>query len=307
LGSYSPQPPEEQLIHDLIDREAIVVAAAGNHGSEESFYPAALPGVICVGASDEGICEAYSNRGNIDLFAGGSYRTVQKRTLPGDTGFTTQGRTIALNGTSFAAPRVSGLIVKMLRLQPSLTTDQILEILQTTADDVVGFEHGSVNRLNALAAVSSRYAALRQVVRAFLASLEVACVLVLVSIGLLIVVPLPGFLFRIWFPQHWVARKIRFIDRIMGRERRRPRDIRYLIECLYPGYPPLFQRARQALLDIGAPSVKYLVRAYPYKTQDEFGDFKTCVYDLIQEIGGPEADAFLRAEDAETLGGLAQI
>jgi len=42
--------------------------------------------------------------------------------------------------------------------------------------------------------------------------------------------------------------------------------------------------------------VKQLIRAYPYKTRDEFGDFKTCVHDLIEEIGGEDAEAFLQSE-----------
>ena len=43
--------------------------------------------------------------------------------------------------------------------------------------------------------------------------------------------------------------------------------------------------------------MKHLIRAYPYKVSDEFGDFKTCVHDLIEQIGGEEAEEFLRAEE----------
>lgn len=296
LGSYAPEPEERQLIGDLVDLGAIVVAAAGNHGSQQSVYPAALAGVICVGASDNGTCEAYSNKGDLDLFADGSYRTAQKRTMPWDTGIRTYGRTITLNGTSFAAPRVSGLIVKMLRLKPSLETCQILTTLQATADDVVGFEHGSINRLNALATISDRYALVRKVKRALFIFVEVACVVILVGIGLLIVIPVPEFLFRVMLPSHWVATKMRHIDRIMARRRKRPRDFRYIIDCLLPGYSRLFDNARQALLDIGEPAVKHLVQAYPYKACGEFGDFKTCIYDLIEEIGGSQAAKFLQSE-----------
>lgn len=296
LGSYSPEPGEKQLIGNLVDLGAIVVAAAGNQGSIESVYPAALAGVICVGASDHGVCEAYSNHGDIDIFADGSYHVVQRRTMPWDTGIRTYARTVTLNGTSFAAPRVSGMIVKMLRLKPSLETCQILEILQATADDVVGFEHGSVNRLNALAMISDKYAVLRDVKRALFVLLEVMCLIVLFFVGLLITIPIPEFLFRVLFPACWITVKIRHIDRIMTRDSRRPRDIRYIIECLLPGYTALFDRARQAFLCIGEPAVKHLVRAYPYKPHDEFGDFKTCVYNLIQEIGGSEAAAFLQSE-----------
>jgi hypothetical protein len=107
---------------------------------------------------------------------------------------------------------------------------------------------------------------------------------------------MPEFLFRALFPSRWMAFKIRRIDRIMGSDRKRPRDIRYIINCLFPGYNRLFERANKALLKIGAPAVKYLIRAYPYKSRNEFGDFMTCIYNLIEKIGGSEAEEFLRSE-----------
>jgi hypothetical protein len=296
LGSYSPKPQEVRLIRDILEQDAIVVAAAGNDGIEDSIYPASLDGVICVGASANGVRKDYSNYGNIDIFADGSYQTAQTVTLPSDIGIETRARTVMLNGTSFAAPRVSGVIVKMLQLDPSLENQQILEILQDTSDDVVGFEQGSMNRLNALSAISGTYAALRKARQAFFVLLEAICMIVLVCVGLLIVIPIPEFLFRVLFPSHWVALKMRKIDKIMTGDRKRPRDIRYIIDCLFPGYAQLFERANKALLEIGEPAVRHLIRAYPYKPCNEFGDFTTCIHNLIGEIGGREAEEFLQSE-----------
>lgn len=296
LGSYSPKPQEIKLIRDIIEQGAIVVAAAGNDGIKDSIYPAGLDGVICVGASGNGVRKDYSNYGNIDIFADGSYQTAQTVTLPSDIGIETRARTVMLNGTSFAAPRVSGVIVKMLRLEPSLDKQQILEILQNTSDDVLGFEQGSMNRLNALSAISEKYAALRKARQVFFVVLEAVCFLVLVCAGLLIVIPIPEFLFRALSPSRWMAIRMRKIDKIMAGDRKRPRDIRYIINCLFPGYVQLFERANKALLEIGEPAVKHLVRAYPYKPCNEFGDFTTCIYNLIDEIGGREAEEFLQSE-----------
>jgi|GEM_PF-2024218 len=296
LGSYSPKPDETRLIRTILEQGAIVVAAAGNDGVREATYPAALEGVICVGACRHGVREVYSNYGSIDFFADGSYETTQAVTLPSDTGMETHSRAVKLNGTSFAAPKVSGLIVKMLQLEPSLEKRQILDILQNTSDEVLGFEQGSINRLNALAAISERYAALRKTRQMFFVTLEVASIVVFVCVGLLIVIPLPEFLFRVLFPSQWTAVKIRKINRIMTLEEKRPRDVRYIINCLFPGYGQLFERAGTALREIGKPAVKHLIRAYPYKARDEFGDFKTCLYSLIEEIGGKEAEAFLQSE-----------
>jgi len=297
LGSYSPRPQETKLINDILEQGAIVVAAAGNDGMAESIYPAGLDGVISVGAAENGIREDYSNYGDVDIFADGSYQTSQTVTLPSDIGIETRARTVTLNGTSFAAPKVSGVIVKLLRLDPSLENRQILKILQNTSDDVLGFEHGSLNRLSALSAISDKYAALEKARRVFLVVLQAVCVIVLIGAGLIIIIPVPGFVFRVLFPSRWIALKIRRIDKIMSSDRKRPRDIRYIINCLFPGYSALFERAGRALLEIGEPAVKHLIRAYPYKPRDEFGDFATCIYNLIQEIGGSEAEEFIRAED----------
>jgi hypothetical protein len=296
LGSYSPKPQETKLISDILEQGAIVVAAAGNDGTKDSIYPARLDGVICVGASGNGFRKDYSNYGNIDIFADGSYQTSQTVTLPSDIGIETRARTVMLNGTSFAAPRVSGVIVKMLQMVPSLENQQILEILQDTSDDVLGFEQGSMNRLNALSAISEKYATLRKARQAFFVLLEAVCIIVLVCVGLLIVIPIPEFLFRVLSPSRWMAIRMRRIDKIMTGERKRPRDIRYIINCLFPGYSQLFERANKALLEIGEPAVKHLIRAYPYKPCNEFGDFTTCIYNLIDKIGGREAEEFLRVE-----------
>lgn len=305
LGSYSPKLIETKLIKNILDQGAIVVAAAGNDGIKESIYPAALDGVICVGASGGGIRLSYSNYGNVDIFADGSYQTTQTISLPSETGIETHARTVKLNGTSFAAPKVSGLIVKMLQLKPSLENQKILEIIQNTSDDVLGFDQGSINRLNTLAAISEKYALLRKTGQVFFVILEAICIIVFVCVGLLIVIPMPEFLFRVLFPLSWMAIKIRKIDRIMSNDIKRPKNIRYIISCLFPGYTQLIEKANKALLEIGEPAIKYLIQAYPYKPCDEFGDFTTCIYNLIEQIGGREAEKFLQSEkDSQEVTGI---
>lgn len=296
LGSHLPKPQETKLITDILGLGAIVVAAAGNDGMKESTYPAALDGVICVGTSTNGIRRDYSNYGDLDIFADGSYRTAQTVPLPSDIGIETHSRTIELNGTSFAAPKVSGVIVKMLQLDPSLEERQILEILQDTSDDVLGFRQGSMNRLNALAAISGKYSILKKTRQLLLILLQAVCVLVVICAGLLFVIHICEFIFRALLPDRWMAIRIRKIDKIMSRDTKRPRNIRYIINCLFPGYSQLLERANRALLEIGEPAVPELIRAYPYKPCNEFGDFATCVYDLIGKIGGKEAAEFFRAE-----------
>ncbi len=251
LGSHRPNPQETKLITDILGLGALVVAAAGNDGLQESSYPAAVDGVICVGASAKGIRRDYSNHGDVDIFANGSTRTAQTIPLPSTIGIETHSRTVVLNGTSFAAPKVSGVIVKMLQLDPSFENPQLLEILQQTSDKVLGFEQGSMNRLSALATISGTYSMLKQAGYIFFMGLQVVCMLVFVYSGFLLVMPIPEFLFRVLLPDRWMTIRMRRINRIMAATTKRPRAIRYIINCLFPGYSQLFERGSRALLEIG--------------------------------------------------------
>ena len=49
----SPDAAEAAAVKYAIDRDVVVVASAGNAGTETPQYPAAYPGVLAVGASDD--------------------------------------------------------------------------------------------------------------------------------------------------------------------------------------------------------------------------------------------------------------
>jgi hypothetical protein len=120
-----PSLPLANAIADLAsDRPGgpVVVAAAGNAGSNRPTWPAALPGVIAVAALRRhavlGLVPAgYSNYGNwVDLCAPGRHEgpyVVGNLVPPADpplvfTGFA------AWQGTSFATPYVVGRMAKMV-------------------------------------------------------------------------------------------------------------------------------------------------------------------------------------------------
>lgn len=94
------------LLHEAInyalERQVVVVAAAGNQGSVARFYPAGLPGVIAVGAADgQGRPAWFSNRGSwVGVWAPG-VRIYSAIPFGGYT---------LLSGTSMAAPIVSGVV-----------------------------------------------------------------------------------------------------------------------------------------------------------------------------------------------------
>jgi subtilisin family serine protease len=113
----------------------VIVAAAGNDNSPVVSFPAALPGVIAVGATNRKDSRwseslAGSNGGaDLDLMAPGtnvlSYYEGSANEFTDD-----------YVGTSFACPIVAGVAALMLSVDPSLTPQQVTDILTSTADDL---------------------------------------------------------------------------------------------------------------------------------------------------------------------------
>jgi hypothetical protein len=125
-----------------------VVAAAGNSGNSALEYPAAIAGVISVGATDQtDTLYSYSDYGSwVDVAAPGSQAT----TLP-------NGAYGSVGGTSIATPAVAGIVGLMLSMNPSATPSQIASALYSTGNPVQGANqvaHGRVNAANAVAAMA---------------------------------------------------------------------------------------------------------------------------------------------------------
>lgn len=101
-----------EVIRDCVDAGVLVVAAAGNDSCECQHVPAALPGVLAVGAlrADDSPIDS-SNWGPI-------YRS-QGLLAPGEkiVGAAPGGGTAAKTGTSFAAPVVAGVAALLMSLQ----------------------------------------------------------------------------------------------------------------------------------------------------------------------------------------------
>ncbi len=109
----------------------IVVAAAGNEGSDVAYYPAAYPNVLAVAATDPSDRRWYSsNYGDwVDVAAPG--RDILS------LGLTSAGQmTARKTGTSMAAPHVSGACALVLSANPLLTCDEVEDIITTTGDPI---------------------------------------------------------------------------------------------------------------------------------------------------------------------------
>ena len=151
-------------VADALKQGIVVVAAAGNitEGVQEASYPAAFPGVIAVGSSTPSDdADPTSRPGDyIAVAAPGSDITALLPSPVRDSaGQANQAYQAGLDGTSYAAPIVSGVVALMLQLDPSLTPGQVLERLKATADpppsavpdDRLGM--GIINPMRAMAGV----------------------------------------------------------------------------------------------------------------------------------------------------------
>ena len=127
------------------DRGVLVIASAGNTGTEALRYPAAYAGVLPVAAvNDSDLLYFWSSRGNwVPLAAPGCQLVLDSSVGPG-----------TLCGTSFTPAVVAGIAGLMLSLKPSLGPVELVAALTSTAVPVVGINGGRINPLAALAAVA---------------------------------------------------------------------------------------------------------------------------------------------------------
>jgi thermitase len=154
--------PHAEVVEYARRKGVTIVAAAGNDGQDELYYPGALPHVITVGAYDaSGDIAPFSTYGDqIMVIAPGE--NVYSAYLEDDYAFST--------GTSQAAPFVAGavaLLKSAARAQAgrSLGDAQVKHLLKHTSDKVDGrFKHrragyGKLNLPDALALLEHRLGA----------------------------------------------------------------------------------------------------------------------------------------------------
>lgn len=145
--------PHEDVVHYARRKGVSIVAASGNDGREQLYYPGALPHVIAVGALDEiGTIAPFSTYGTqVDFAAPGT--DIYSTHIGGDYGFST--------GTSHASPFVAGAIALLKSYarqthNTELSDRQIKYLLKHTADKLdKRFKHpkagfGKLNLLDAL-------------------------------------------------------------------------------------------------------------------------------------------------------------
>ena len=129
----------QNAINSVVAAGAIVVVAAGNESTNASnSEPGNCNGVITVGATAIDARQSYySNYGpTVDISApGGDFHVDSGVLSTVNTGTTVPASDsyASFQGTSMAAPHVTGVVSLMLARNPYLTPTQVLQILQSTA------------------------------------------------------------------------------------------------------------------------------------------------------------------------------
>ena len=132
-------PLVENALQRAVAAGVVVVMAAGNQsGGSPQFFAALAPSLgklaIAVGALDpNGLLAAYSNQAGstANNFITAAGTSIVSTTNGGDKAYNT-----APGGTSWAAPQVAGALAVMMSLFPNTTTEDIINIIFQTAQDL---------------------------------------------------------------------------------------------------------------------------------------------------------------------------
>ncbi|MCL5410906.1 MAG: S8 family serine peptidase [Patescibacteria group bacterium] len=155
FGGPSPSVTLQGAVDYAVSKKVVVVAAAGNNGSEVANYPASSNGVISVSAlepaSSFSSLAGYSSYSNyIDVSSAGCLYTTANG-----------GGYRDFCGTSNATPVVTGLVALIKSINPNLTVQQVTDYVTQNANDLgdLGWDKyygwGRIDYQKTLAAVKS--------------------------------------------------------------------------------------------------------------------------------------------------------
>ncbi|WP_190300348.1 S8 family serine peptidase [Rufibacter hautae] len=130
-GVSFPSAFEQDVInYAVLDRDVVIVAAAGNTNAELDFYPASYQNVVSVGALDKndvkGASNTYSHNIDLGALGVGVYSTSNGNDANYGNG----------TGSSYASPIVAGAAALLRSYFPTLNALQIAERLRTTTDNI---------------------------------------------------------------------------------------------------------------------------------------------------------------------------
>tara|TARA_R110002012_G_scaffold99980_2_gene238369 strand:+ start:41251 stop:45432 length:4182 start_codon:yes stop_codon:yes gene_type:complete len=133
-GRYS-QFAQDIINYAVLEKDVVVVAAAGNTNAELDFFPASYDNVLSVGYvnSDDSRNANATYSDFIDLVAPGVgiYTTENNDTYDNDS------------GSSYAAPMVAGAAALLRAVFPEWSAQQVMEQLRVNSDDIYNVGNNS--------------------------------------------------------------------------------------------------------------------------------------------------------------------
>ncbi len=153
LGGTASSRALQDAVNYAWNKQCVLVAAAGNNGSNVAFYPAACTNVVAVSATDASDSRpTWSNFGSyVDVSAPG----VDILSVYGSDQYA------AWNGTSFSSPVASGVVALMAAANSTLSNVQLVDLLIKNSDDIgalgkdVYYGNGRVNANRAVTAAKN--------------------------------------------------------------------------------------------------------------------------------------------------------
>ena len=147
LGGTADDQTLDQAVAYALGKGAVIVAAAGNNGASTPFYPAAIPGVVGVAATDE----------SDHLYSWSNFGSWVQLAAPGcNPAPASSGDYVSFCGTSSATPVVAGLIALELSVEPTADRDTVVGALESTAVPIGGaVRFGRVDAEAALASLGA--------------------------------------------------------------------------------------------------------------------------------------------------------
>ena len=156
LGSSDYSSPLQTAVDYARGKNCVVIAAAGNDGVSQANYPAACIGAIAVGATDElDNLASFSNYGTWISVVAPGVSIVSTYPNHAHTLYPATSNSAVLQGTSMAAPFVSGVAALIIAGNPAITGPQIESRIIRGVDDLgtVGkdylFGYGRINAIKA--------------------------------------------------------------------------------------------------------------------------------------------------------------
>ncbi len=129
-NSYT-QALQDIINYAVLEKDLIVIAAAGNSNKDEPWYPASYDNVLSVASTDN-----YDSKA-----AFSTYNNAVDISAPGVNIYSTNAGGYGFyNGTSFSSPMVAGVAALVKSYYPGLNSLQIMERIRVTSDN-----HYSIN------------------------------------------------------------------------------------------------------------------------------------------------------------------